>query len=126
MSTVSPFQVEPFVLSISRPGFGAFVAQVLLFAMILIARYDCFVSGAPSGSVDCQVRCYEVPEDTDLEAMLRAEPTDRYKNEDNEDVEWHYRDIVAVEWKPKLEHGQEIIGFISGQEELRPEDMQDD
>lgn len=82
--------------------------------MLLIARYDCFVSGKPTDSVDYQVRSYDIPENTDLEAMLKEEATHRYCNESGEEVEWRYAELVAVEWDAKFGQGEEVIGFITG------------
>ncbi len=89
--------------------------------MLLIARYDCFVSGQQSGSVDYQVRSYDVPEHTDLESMLRAEPPVCYRNTYNEEVEWRFVEIVAVEWEPRFDSGEEVIGFITGKPTPAPE-----
>jgi hypothetical protein len=82
--------------------------------MLLIARYDCFVAGKQTDSVDYQVRSYDVPEHADLDWMLRAEPTHRYRNSDGEEVEWRFVEIVAIEWEPRFDSGQEVIGFITG------------
>lgn len=89
--------------------------------MLLIARYDCFVAGEPTDSVDYQVRFYDVPEDADLELMLRAEPSHRYWNRDDDEVEWRFTEIVAVEWEPLFESGKELIGFITGKPNSTPE-----
>jgi hypothetical protein len=82
--------------------------------MLLIARYNCFVAGEQTDSVDYQVRSYDVPEHTDLDVMLRSEPIDRYRNSNDEDVEWRFVEIVATEWEPRFDSGEEVIGFITG------------
>jgi hypothetical protein len=82
--------------------------------MLLIARYDCFVAGKPTDSVDYQVRSYDVPAHTDLDVMLRTEPVRRYRNSDDEKVEWRFAEIVAIEWEPRFDSGEEVIGFITG------------
>ncbi len=82
--------------------------------MLLIARYDCFVAGKPTDVVDYQVRSYDVPDHTDLEALLSAEPIHRYRNGDDEEVEWRFAEIVASEWEPRFDSGEEVIGFITG------------
>ena len=82
--------------------------------MLLVARYDCFVAGKSSESVDYQVRYYDLPESTDLNEMLRKEPVHCYTNEDSEHVEWRFSELVSVEWEPKFEQGEEVIGFITG------------
>ena len=81
---------------------------------MLIARYDCFVAGKPSGSVDYQVKCYDVPDHTDIYVMLSAEPIHRYLNGDDEEVEWRFVEVVAIEWEPRFDSGGEVIGFITG------------
>lgn len=82
--------------------------------MLLIVRYDCYVAGKLTDLIDYQVRSYNLPEDTDLEAFLKVEPTHTYFNGENEVVEWRYGEIMAAEWKPNFEHGSEAIGFITG------------
>lgn len=89
--------------------------------MLLIARFDCFVAGQQTDSVDYQVRSYDIPEHTDLDLMLRAEPIHRYQNEDNEEVEWRFAEIVATEWTPRFDAGEEVIGFITGRPVTAPE-----
>jgi hypothetical protein len=89
--------------------------------MLLIARYDCFVDGKQADSVDYQVRSYDVPEHTDLELMLRSEPIHRYRNSEDREVEWKFVEIVATNWEPRFDSGQEIIGFITGRPVLAPE-----
>ncbi len=82
--------------------------------MLLIARYDCFVAGKPTDVVDYQVRSYDVPDHTDLEVMLSSEPIHRYRNNDDEEVEWRFAEIVAIEWEPRFDSGEEVMGFITG------------
>lgn len=84
--------------------------------MLLIIRYDCFVANEPTNSVDYQVRHYDISanETIDLEEMLRAEETNKYLNGTNEEVQWRFTEIVAVDWEPELKHGKEVIGFITG------------
>jgi hypothetical protein len=89
--------------------------------MLLIARYDCFVAGKQVDSVDYQVRSYDIPADTDLDVMLSSEPIHRYRNSDDEEVEWRFADIVATEWEPRFDSGQEVIGFITGRPAIAPE-----
>ena len=89
--------------------------------MLLIVRYDCFVDGKQTDSVDYQVRSYDVPVCTDLELMLRAEPICRYCNSDDEEVEWRFAEIVATEWEPRFDSGEEVIGFITGRPVPAPE-----
>ena len=54
--------------------------------MILIAKYDCYVAGIHTSSVDYQVRYYDITPDTDLEAMLKEEIAEKYKNDRDQDV----------------------------------------
>ena len=82
--------------------------------MLLIARYNCSISGVITNSVDYQVKSYDIPRDTDLDSMLKSEPIDSYRNYKNELVEWIFDEIVAEEWDPDFTEGDEIIGFITG------------
>ncbi len=82
--------------------------------MILIARYDCFVANEPSDSVDYKVRYFDIPEDTNVEVMLKGEKTESYKNKYDETVEWRFTEIMSIDWNPEYKNGEEIIGFITG------------
>lgn len=82
--------------------------------MILIARYDCFVANEPSDSVDYKVRYFDIPEDANIEEILKNEETESYKNRDEETVEWRFTEIMAIDWNPEFKNGEEIIGFITG------------
>ena len=64
--------------------------------------------------MDYQVRSYDVPDHTDLDVMLRSEPIRRYRNSDDQDVEWRFIEIVATEWEPRFDSGEEVMGFITG------------
>ena len=64
--------------------------------------------------MDYQVRSYDVPDHTDLDVMFSAEPIQRYRNSDDEEVEWRFAEIVATEWEPRFDSGEEVIGFITG------------
>ena len=83
--------------------------------MLLIARYDCFINGERTGSVDYKVKSYDVEPDTDLELLLRSEPEEEYKNESSELVSWQFEEICAVEWEPDFSSGEEVIGFVTSQ-----------
>ena len=48
--------------------------------MLLIVRYDCYVSGKLTGGVDYQVRHYDVPAGADMLALVREEPVVSYLN----------------------------------------------
>ncbi len=50
------------------------VSPLVRGLMLLIARYNCFVDGRETDSVDYQVKWYEVTQCTDLDALLRGEP----------------------------------------------------
>ena len=89
--------------------------------MLLIACYNCFVEGGATGSVDYQVKFYDVPEHCNLAEMLVKEPTVTYKNDVGEMVEWRFAELVATEWEPKFESGEEVLGFITGKPELAKE-----
>ncbi len=82
--------------------------------MILIARYDCFVANELTSSVDYKVRYFDIPEDSDVEEMLKKEETESYKNGDGETVEWRFTEVMAIDWNPEYKNGEEIIGFITG------------
>ncbi len=82
--------------------------------MLLIVRYDCYVSGKLTGGVDYQVRHYDVPAGADMLALVREEPVVSYLNGEGESVEWKFCEIVAEEAEPDFSHGNEVIGFITG------------
>ena len=74
------------------------------------------MANEPTDSVDYQVRSYDIciNETIDLEALLKAEEPNSYLNEAKEPVVWKFTEILAIEWEPELEHGKEVIGFITG------------
>jgi len=80
----------------------------------VIAKYHSEVAGEATGSVDYQVRFFEKDSLEEIEARLKIEQPQEYKNSYGETVRWPFDETVAVEVEPRLEDGEEIIGFITG------------
>src|SRR5438874_11214290 len=83
-------------------------------SILVIAAYHCEVAGKPTDSVDYQVRHFSSDSLDDVTARLRAEPPQAYKNCYKQEVRWLLDDTVAIEFDPKYEDGNEVIGFITG------------
>ena len=83
-------------------------------SILVIAAYHCEVAGKPTGSIDYQVRHFASDSLDDVIAGLQAEPPQAYRNCYKQQVRWIFDDTVAVEFDPRLEDGQEVIGFITG------------
>jgi len=86
-------------------------------SILVIAAYHCEVAGKPTNSVDYQVRHFASDSLDEVTARLRAEPPQAYQNCYKQQVRWLFDDTVAVEFDPKFEDGDEVIGFITGRSE---------
>ena len=85
---------------------------------LTIAAYRCHVDGVVNGSVDFQVRYFELPSPSDVEAALRSEHPHEYKNHLGETVSWSLARILGIQGFLSMASGDEIAGFIAGIEEL--------
>lgn len=85
---------------------------------LAIVAYQCQVNGVSTGSVDFQVRYFNLCDAADVVAALRSEPSHAYRNHLDEMVVWPIVEIFAVERLKSHASGDEVIGFIAGTEEL--------
>jgi len=85
---------------------------------LAIAAYQCQINGVPTGSIDFQVRYFNLPAPSDVEAVLRSEPPHQYQNHLNETVAWPLVRIFEIQGLLSASSGDEIVGFIAGTEEL--------
>jgi hypothetical protein len=83
-------------------------------SILVIAAYHCEVAGRPTDSIDYQVRHFASDSLDDVTARLREETPQTYRNCYKQEVRWIFDDTVAVEFDPRFEDGQEVIGFITG------------
>jgi len=85
---------------------------------LAIATYQCQINGVPTGSIDVQVRYFQLPSPEDVEQALRVEPPHSYKNHLDQTVSWHLQQIVNIQGVTSLRSGDEIIGFIADIDDL--------
>jgi hypothetical protein len=85
---------------------------------LAIVAYRCEVAGAPTESIDIQVRYLEAESAEEVEAMLTAQPICSYENNDGELVTWPLVGVVAAERFTHEPDGEEVIGFIRGFDEI--------
>ena len=83
-------------------------------SIIVIAAYQCEVAGEPTDDIDYQVRYFDSNSIEEIMSRLHNEKPHNYKNVFGEEVRWLFHDTVSVEYDPKLQDGEEIIGFITG------------
>jgi hypothetical protein len=82
--------------------------------IFVIAAYKCEVAGKLTDSVDYQVRYFTGDSIKDVFERLQNEKPNCYSNCYGDEVRWAFEDTVALEIDPRLEDGEEIIGFITG------------
>ena len=85
---------------------------------LAIAAYQCQIDGVPTGSVDFQVRYFNVPGPDDVETALRSEPLHEYKNHLDQTVSWPLQAIPNIQGISPIQQGGEIIGFIADVEDI--------
>lgn len=85
---------------------------------LAIVAYRCEVAGAPSDSLDIQVRYFEAESKEEIEDRLIAQPTCSYENEDGDQVTWPLVGLLAAEEFSHEPDGSEIVGFIAGRDEF--------
>ena len=86
---------------------------------LAIAAYQCQIDGVPTGSVDFQVRYFNLLEAKDVETALRAEPTQHYHNHLGQTVSWPLQAIPNIQGVLPIKQGNEIIGFIADLEDIK-------
>ncbi|WP_149195406.1 hypothetical protein [Luteimonas suaedae] len=85
---------------------------------VAIAAYRCRIDGVPTDAVDFQVRYFDLPAPSDVEAVLRNEPPCEYENHRDETVSWPLARILVIQDLMIAASGDEIAGFRAGVETL--------
>ncbi|QDA56467.1 hypothetical protein [Thermomonas aquatica] len=85
---------------------------------LAIAAYQCQIDGLPTGSIDFQVRYFNVDQPEDVELALRSEPTHEYQNHLGQTVSWPLQAIPNIQGILPIEQGSEIIGFIADRDDF--------
>lgn len=81
---------------------------------IALVVYGCTVGGKASDSVDIQARIFESKSIEDVDAALKAEKPNEYKNEFGELVSWPLATILDIQpLEKKIASGNEIAGAIT-------------
>ena len=79
---------------------------------LLIVTYECFINDIKTNSLDTQVKCIESKSSESAKLEVVKLPLHKYKNINNENIEWRFKEVLAIEEFNKFEHGKELIGFI--------------
>lgn len=85
---------------------------------LAIAAYRCRIDGTLNGSVDFQVRYFDLPAASDVEEALRNEPPHEYESPLGERVSWSLARIFEIRCMLAMASGDEIVGFTATAEEL--------
>lgn len=85
---------------------------------LAVAVYQCRIDGVANGSVDFQVRYFEIPAAADVEMALRSEPPHEYRNDLGETVSWSLVRIFEIRCLLSMISGDEVVGFIANHAEL--------
>lgn len=85
---------------------------------LVMAAYRCDVAGESTDALDIQVRYFEQGTVREIEEALRSEAPHSYENEVGQIVSWRLANILAMEGFDKPKSGGEVIGFITGADEL--------
>jgi len=88
----------------------------------VIVKYHSETAGESTGSVDYQVRYFERESVDEIKKRLCTEKPQEYKNSSGETVRWLFDETVAIEVDPRMQDGEEIIGFITGE----PRELKDE
>ena len=86
---------------------------------LAIAAYQCQIDGVATGSVDFQVRYFDLPSPEDVEVALRSEPLHHYQNDLGQTVSWPLQQIPNIQGLSQIKQGTEIIGFIADQDDFQ-------
>ena len=79
---------------------------------LCIITYECFINDSKTNSLDTQVKCIESKSIESAKLEVGKLPIHKYKNLNQENVEWRFKEILAIEEFNNFEHGKELIGFI--------------
>jgi hypothetical protein len=85
---------------------------------LAVVAYRCLVAGVPSGSIDLQVKWFDVADDSIVRQLIEADPVHAYKNSDDETVSWELAEVFSVEPFSPTRSGEEVAGFIANTSEL--------
>lgn len=85
---------------------------------LAIAAYRCRIDGVANGSVDFQVRYFDLPVASDVEEALRGEIPHEYENHLGETVSWSLVRIFEIRCMLAMASGDEIVGFTATADEL--------
>lgn len=85
---------------------------------LAIAAYRRQIDGVADGTVDFQVRYFELPAMSDVEEALHGEPSHKYRNEQGEAVSWQLVRIFGIQSFLGMVPGDEIVGFNASIGEL--------
>lgn len=85
---------------------------------LAVAAYQCLIDGVANGSVDFQIRYFDLPAASDVEEALHGEPLHEYENHLGETVSWPLTRIFEIRCLLAMAHGDEIVGFTATIEEL--------
>ena len=86
---------------------------------IALVVYGCIVGGKASDSVDIQVRIFDSTSIEDVDAALKAEQPNEYRNEFDQLVSWPLTTILDIQRLEKnVESGEEVAGAITDLEWL--------
>ena len=86
---------------------------------LAIAAYQCQIDGVATGSVDFQVRYFNLPGPEDVEAALKSEPVHQYQNDLGQTVAWPLQQVPNIQGLLEVEQGTEIIGFIADRDDFQ-------
>lgn len=85
---------------------------------LAVAAYQCRIDGVANGSVDFQVRYFDLPAASDVEETLRGELPHEYENDLGETVSWPLTRIFEIRCLLAMATGDEVVGFTATTEEL--------
>ena len=85
---------------------------------LAIVAYQCRIGDAPDGSLDVQVRYFDLKASSDVETALRTEDIYTYANDAGDTVSWPLVEILAIQPLADMANGDELIGFIAGAREF--------
>ena len=83
-----------------------------------ICIYRCYRDGVISKSIDVKAMYYECESEEDVRLAVIAEGDDEYRAEEGHLCTWKLQEIMSIDKIDTLEHGDEIVGFISDDTEL--------
>jgi len=86
------------------------------FLAIVVYRSE--VSGAHGALLDFQTRFFEADSEEEVIEKIESEAPCSYPNDHGENVNWLLSSIMAVGEMCDLVSGEELVGFISGVQDI--------